>query len=89
MNISQNIFQRIKIIVERSSLSALQQREFLLLFAQTKDSALAPVLELFLADVHWVDRLYKNYEAKKKALITGSMDAWKDVIQEEAHVVQA
>lgn len=87
MSTEQNIFQQIKNVVEHSSLSALQQREFLLLFAQTKETALKPVLDLFLKDIGWVERLYENYEAKKKAIITGSMDAWKDVVQKEQQAV--
>lgn len=89
MSTEQNIFQQIKNVVEHSSLSALQQREFLLLFAQTKETALKPVLDLFLKDIGWVERLYENYEAKKKAIITGSMDAWKDVVQKEQQAVSA
>jgi molybdopterin converting factor small subunit len=89
MTTEQNIFQRIKDVVEHSSLSVLQQREFLLLFAQTKEQALKPVLDLLSKDSTWVEKLYENYEAKKHAIVTGSMDAWNDVVQKEQKVVAA
>lgn len=89
MSTDQNTFQQIKAMIEHSSLSALQQREFLLLFAQTKEQALRPVLDLFAKDSTWVERLYENYQAKRHAIVTGSMDAWKDVVQKEQKVVTA
>lgn len=83
MTPSGNIFQHIKNVIQHSSLSALEQREFLLLFAQTKEDALKPVLTLFNQDSAWVEKLYQNYQAKKHAIVTGSMDAWKEVIEQE------
>lgn len=89
MSLEQNIFQKIKDVIEHSSLSVLEQREFLLLFAQTKEQALKPILDLFLTDAEWVERLHENYQEKKKAIITGSMDAWKEVIEKEKKTASA
>lgn len=87
MTLPGNIFQHIKNVIEHSSLDALEQREFLLLFAQTKEDALKPVLTLFNQDGAWVEKLYQNYQAKKHAIVTGSMDAWKEVIEKEKALV--
>ena len=83
----ENTFQQIRELIEQSALSVEEQKEFVQLFAQTKEDALEPVYTLFKKDPEWIEVLYQNYAAKKKAMITGSMDAWKEVIaQEKNHI---
>ncbi len=78
-----NTFQKIHEIIEASSLSNEEKRDFTELFAQTKEEALRPVLKLLEADAEWVGKLYTNYLQKKEAVVTGNMDAWNDAIQKE------
>ena len=78
-----NVFQKIHEIIETSSLTHEEKRDFTELFAQTKEAALKPVLKLLEKDPAWVEKLYSNYCAKKDAVITGNMDAWHDAIQKE------
>jgi len=79
----QNIFQRIEDIIENSKLTKEEMRDFVDLFAQTKEDALKPVLRLLEKDPQWVERLYTNYKMKEEAVVTGSMEAWYDAIQKE------
>ncbi|PCH91542.1 hypothetical protein COB18_00990 [Candidatus Kaiserbacteria bacterium] len=79
----QNTFQKIHEIIEKSNLSNEEKRDFTELFAQTKESALRPVLTLLTNDPIWIEKLYKNYRAKKDAMVTGNMEAWKDAITKE------
>jgi hypothetical protein len=80
---AQNIFQQIQAIIEDSRLDDIQKREFGEVFARTKEDALAPVLEIFQEDPGWVEKLYKNYKEKKEAIVTGNLDAWREVIATE------
>lgn len=80
---NRNAFQKIHEIIETSSLTHEEKRDFTELFAQTKEEALRPVLKLLENDSEWVEKLYKNYLSKKEAMTTGSMDAWKDAIKKE------
>jgi len=78
-----NTFQKIHEIIEKSDLSLEEKMDFTELFAQTKESALRPVLNLLEKDPSWVERLYTNYKIKEEALVTGNMEAWHDAIQKE------
>jgi len=80
---SKNTFQKIHEIIETSTLTSEEKRDFSEVFAKTKEDALRPVLRLLNADSAWVEKLYTNYLRKKEAVITGNMDAWKDAIQKE------
>jgi len=79
----QNVFRKIHEIIEASSLTVAQKREFTEFFAQTKESALIPVLKLLESDTGWVEKLYANYRMKKDAMVTGDMAAWQDAIEKE------
>lgn len=79
----ENTYQQIQAIIDASRLGDIEKREFGEVFARTKEDALAPILALFEKDPSWVLKLYENYCQKKEAVVTGSMDAWKDVIQKE------
>lgn len=83
-----NTYQKIHEIIEQSALTHEQKREFSEVFAQTKEDALKPVLALFEKDPRWVDTLYSNYRDKKDAIVTGSMDAWKDALKKEKHSLE-
>ncbi len=78
-----NTFQKIHEIIEESDLSLEEKMDFTELFAQTKEGALRPVLNLLEKDPSWVERLYANYKIKEEALVTGNMEAWHDAIQKE------
>lgn len=78
-----NTFQLIHEIIETSSLTNEEKRDFTELFAKTKEEALRPVLKLLQADAAWVERLYANYCEKKHAMVTGNMAAWEDAIEKE------
>ena len=78
-----NTYQQIQAIIDESRLGDIEKREFGDVFARTKEDALRPILVLFKQDSAWVLKLYENYHQKKDAVITGSLDAWKDVIDKE------
>lgn len=78
-----NTYQQIQAIIDASRLGDIEKREFGEVFARTKEDALEPILVLFKQDPAWVMKLYENYRQKKEAVVTGSMDAWKDVIDKE------
>ena len=80
---NRNAFQKIHEIIEASTLTNEEKRDFTDFFAQTKDDALKPVLKMLEKDAAWVEKLYVNYRAKKDAMVTGNMDAWKDAIEKE------
>ena len=86
---TRNAFQKIHEIIETSSLTHEEKRDFTELFAQTKEDALKPVLKLLEADSTWVEKLYRNYRAKREAITTGNMDAWKDAITREKEELQS
>ena len=79
----QNTYQQIQAIIAESRLGDIEKREFGEVFARTKEDALGPILELFRQDSEWVTKLYDNYRQKKDAVVTGSLDAWRDVIDKE------
>lgn len=83
-----NTFQKIHEIIEKSSLSNEEKREFSEVFAQTKEEALPPVLKMLESDIAWVEKLYRNYSIKKEAIVTGNMDAWNDAIQKEKEEIE-
>jgi len=84
----QNTFQKIHEVIEGSSLSHEEKRDFTDLFAQTKEEALRPVLKLLEANPEWVEKLYANYLQKKEAMVTGNMDAWRDAIEKEKEEIE-
>lgn len=79
----QNTFQKIRSIINASELSTEAKHEFVEVFAQTREAALAPVLKLLESDASWVAKLYENYRVKKDAVVTGNMAAWQDVLAQE------
>ena len=79
----QNTFQKIRSIINASELDEGAKREFVEVFAQTREAALAPVLKLLESDALWVVKLYENYRMKKDAVVTGNMAAWHDVLAQE------
>ena len=80
---SKNTYQKIHEIIEESSLSLEQKREFSEVFAQTKEESLKPVYTFLKAHPDWVERLFENYRRKKEAVVTGDMSAWQEVIEQE------
>lgn len=78
-----NAFQKIHEIIENSSLTLEEKRDFTELFAQTKEDALKPVLKVLEANPALVAKLYENYRVKKDAIVTGSMAAWEDAVERE------
>ena len=78
-----NTYQKIHEIIERSSLSNVEKREFSEVFAQTKEESLKPVYTFLNSRPDWVEKLYDNYRRKKEAVVTGDMSAWEDAIQSE------
>lgn len=78
-----NAFQKIHAIIETSSLSLEEKRDFTELFAQTKEVALKPVLKVLEANPSLVAKLYANYCAKRDAVVTGNMAAWQDAMEKE------
>ena len=78
-----NAFQKIHEIIESSSLSLEEKRDFTELFAQTKETALKPVLKVLEANPALITKLYQNYRLKKDALVTGNMAAWEDAMEKE------
>lgn len=83
-----NTFQKIHELIEKSSLTLEEKREFTEVFAQTKEEALRPVLKLIESDGAWVEKLYQNYVQKKEAVVTGNMDAWSDAIEKEREEIE-
>ncbi|MAJ97011.1 MAG: hypothetical protein CMI56_00145 [Parcubacteria group bacterium] len=78
-----NAFQKIHEIIETSTLLPEEKRDFTELFAQTKESALKPVLKVLEANPELIAKLYTNYRIKKDAMVTGNMAAWEDAMEKE------
>ena len=78
-----NTYQKINEIITESDLSKEEKWEFTGIFAKTNDEALKPVLKLLQSDKRWVRILFDNYQEKKKVLVTGNMDAWRDVVERQ------
>ncbi len=79
----QNTYQQIRELIDSSTLTPPEKREFAEVFARTKEAPLKPVLKLFKSDKQWIEILYKNYLEKKNAFITGSISEWKSIVKKE------
>jgi hypothetical protein len=76
-------FQKIKELIQKSSVPLAEQEDLLLLFTKANDQDLEPTLKLFTEDSSWINKINENYKAKQAALATGNQDLWQKIVQEE------
>lgn len=76
-------FQKIKELIQKSSLPLAEQESLLLLFTKANDQDLEPTLNLFNEDSSWIHKINENYKAKQAALATGNQALWQNIVQEE------
>lgn len=76
-------FQKIKELIQQSSVPLAEQEGLLLLFAKANDQDLEPTLKLFAEDSSWIHKINENYKAKQAALATGNQASWQKIVQEE------
>jgi len=79
---------KIKEIVKSSGLTPSEQEEFLSLLAKTSNRELDVVLGVFKEDPSWIEKFYKNYQAKKKAIKKKDKTAWRELLQEEYNTLR-
>ena len=76
-------FQKIKELIQESTLLPTEREDLLLLFTKANDQDLEPTLKLFIEDSSWIRKINENYKAKRVALATGNQALWQKIIQEE------
>lgn len=76
-------FQKIKELIQKSTVPLAEQESLLLLFAKANDQDLEPTLKLFTEDSSWIDKINENYKAKQAALATGNQALWQKIVREE------
>lgn len=76
-------FQKIKELIEKSSVPLSEQESLLLLFTKVRDQDLEPMLSLFVEDSLWIEKINDNFKAKQAALATGNQVLWQKIVQEE------
>lgn len=76
-------FQKIKELIQKSSVPLAEQESLLLLFTKANDQDLEPTLKLFTEDSSWIHKINENYKAKQAALATGNQALWQKIVQEE------
>lgn len=76
-------FQKIKELIQKSSVPLAEQESLLLLFTKANDQDLEPTLKLFNEDSSWIHKINENYKAKQAALATGNQALWQKILQEE------
>ena len=81
-------FQKIKQIIEASTLSFADQDRFLIALLRVSDEELAPALSLLQEDVIWVDKLFDNFKKKETATTNDNTYMWEDVMKEEEMTIK-
>ena len=81
-------FQKIKQIIEASTLSFADQDRFLIALLRVSDEELAPALSLLQEDVIWVDNLFDNFKKKETATTNDNTYMWEDVMKEEEMTIK-
>lgn len=76
-------FQKIKILVEQSTLSRPEQESFMAILLLAPDEELEPLATLFAEDSSWIGTISENYKAKQAAFAGKSKAAWATVLEEE------
>lgn len=76
-------FQKIKELIQKTSVPLVEQEELFMLFANVNDQDLESVFELFSEDSSWINKINENYKAKQVALSTGNQVLWQKIVQEE------
>lgn len=76
-------FQKIKELIQKSTLLPAERGELLLLFTKANDQDLEPILKLFIEDSSWIRKINENYKIKRAALTTGNQALWQKIVQEE------
>lgn len=76
-------FQKIKELIQKSTIPLVEQEDLLVLFAKANDQDLEPMLKLFAEDSSWAQKISENYKAKKAAFTTGQQALWQKIVQEE------
>lgn len=75
--------QKLNEVIKSSNLKPAEQEEFLFLFSKISDKKLDAVINVLKDDPNWINKLYKNYETKKKALKQKDKSAWQEILQDE------
>lgn len=76
-------FQKIKTLLQNSTLSQNDQDDLITLFSLSEDSKLEPVVKLFLEDQNWIKKISDNYKAKQIAALEKNSDLWQKIIEDE------
>jgi hypothetical protein len=76
-------FQKIKELIQKSTMPPAEQEGLLLLFTKAADQDLEPTLKLFTEDSSWIHKINENYKAKQAALAAGDQALWQKIVRGE------
>ena len=84
----QGNFQKIKDLIDKSSISLSEKQKLTSLFIQANDQELRLVLNLFTQDSSWISKINDNYKAKSTAVANDDLELWKKIIENEESQLQ-
>ena len=80
--------ERIKQFIAESDLLDSEKNLFLKLLSRAGEEELNELAELFESDREWVQKIYRNYEAKRAAIEAGNTDIFEEVVRLEVEALE-
>ncbi|MFA6466646.1 MAG: hypothetical protein WCV71_02180 [Patescibacteria group bacterium] len=80
---SQLIFPKIKILLEKSKLDKNKIDKLLVQLSRIPDNSLAGLLEILEEDVSQAEIIFENYQKKKQLATNFDHDKWGALLEEE------
>jgi hypothetical protein len=81
-------FTKIKELVQKSSITIVEQNKLIKLFAGVNDQDLEPIIKICSEDNSWISKINKNYKAKQVAIADSNIMLWQEIIKEEESMLK-